>query len=364
MSATDSVSHPHAFDRHKAETFATRVLTSLNGGAFCLMASIGHRTGLFDAMRDQPPMTTREIADRAGLDERYVREWLGAMATAGVVEVHPATLQFRLPPEHAAYLTRAAGADNMALFAQYIGVLAEVETRMVECFRHGGGLAYDQYPRLHAVMAEDHSVLASLESRLLPLIPGLAERLAHGIHVLDVGCGSGRVLNHLAELYPRSSFTGIDLSETAIGAARDEASRRGLQNVQFIARDLRDFDETVQPETFDLVMAFDAIHDHPKPLAVLIGIYCTLEADGVALIQEINGTSRVENDIDHPLATFLYTVSCLHCIPVSLAQGGEGVGAMWGAETTRAYLQRAGFRSVETYHFPDDLINNYYVVRK
>ena len=107
-------------DRQKAEAFASRLLTVLNDGALCLMASIGHRTGLFDAMRDWPPQTSNEIASRAGLNERYVREWLGAMVTSGVVEVDAESTLYHLPPEHAAYLTRAAGADNFAVFTQYI----------------------------------------------------------------------------------------------------------------------------------------------------------------------------------------------------------------------------------------------------
>ncbi|MGH9195563.1 MAG: transcriptional regulator, partial [Acidimicrobiia bacterium] len=94
-----------SFDSQKAEAFAGRMLSALNNGAFCLMASIGHRTSLFDQMRDQPPMASGAIATRAGLNERYVREWLGAMVTAGVVNVDPKTLRFSLPPEHAAFLT-------------------------------------------------------------------------------------------------------------------------------------------------------------------------------------------------------------------------------------------------------------------
>src|SRR6187551_999038 len=114
---TDTRSSP-AFDSQKAEAFAGRLMGALNSSALCLMASIGHRTGLFDAMREQPLMTSGEIATRAGLNERYVREWLGAMVTAGVIDVDPPTLTFTLPPEHAAFLTRPAGADNIGVFTQ------------------------------------------------------------------------------------------------------------------------------------------------------------------------------------------------------------------------------------------------------
>ena len=127
----------------EAEAFAGRLLTVLNDGALCLMISVGHRTGLFDAMRELPPATSDEIARHAGLNERYVREWLGAMVTGRVLEVDPQSNRFSLPPEHAAYLTRAAGADNVAVFAQYIALMGGVEDGIVECFRKGGGVPYE-----------------------------------------------------------------------------------------------------------------------------------------------------------------------------------------------------------------------------
>jgi 2-polyprenyl-3-methyl-5-hydroxy-6-metoxy-1,4-benzoquinol methylase len=354
------------FDPAKAGAFANRFLTTLNHGALCLMVSVGHRTGLFDAMRTSPPGTSAEIAAAAGLNERYVREWLGAMVTAGVVDIDPATARFLLPPEHAAFLTRAAAVDNMAVFAQYIALMGWVEDDIVECFRRGGGVPYERFPRFHEVMAEDsgQSVLSSLESHILPLVPGLTDRLAQGIRVLDAGCGRGRIVNRLAELYPRTSFAGMDLSRDAIGFAREEASKKGLGNIEFLVVDLSDFDQTAEPDSFDLITTFDAIHDQAKPLNVLTGIRRALRSDGVYLMQDINGTSHLHEDIDHPIGTFLYTISCMHCMTVSLAQGGEGLGTMWGEEKTREYLQRAGFRSVITHRLAHDIQNNYYVVVK
>jgi hypothetical protein len=207
MTATDRVSE---FDSAKAEAFAGQLLTALNNGALCLMTSIGHRTGLFDTMRDLSPSTSAEIAHQAGLNERYVREWLGAMVVAGVVEVDPTSAYYRLPAEHAAFLTRTVPADNIAAITQWIHVFSGVEDDIVECFQKGGGVPYEKFPRFHAVMVEDsgQSVLSSLEAHILPLVPGLTDRLAKGIRMLDVGCGSGRILNRLAELYPNSRFVG------------------------------------------------------------------------------------------------------------------------------------------------------------
>ena len=354
------------FDAAQAEAFAGKLVTALNHGSLCLMISIGHRTALFDVMRTLPASTSAEIADRAGLNERYVREWLGAMVTGGVVEVDPISTRYRLPAEHAAFLTREAAADNIAVFTQYIAVLGGVEDDIVERFKYGGGVPYEKFPRFHAVMAEDSglSVLSSIESHVLPLVPGLAERLASGIRVLDVGCGSGRILHRLAERYPNSQFTGIDLSSEAIETARSEAAQKELRNVEFIIRDLSAFDQTAEPAAFDFITTFDAIHDQAQPLSVLKGIHRALKDDGVYLMQDIRGSSHVYHDIEHPIGTFLYTISTMHCMTVSLAQGGEGLGAMWGEEKTRAYLEQAGFRSIDTHQLAHDIQNNWYVIRK
>jgi ubiquinone/menaquinone biosynthesis C-methylase UbiE len=353
-------------DAAKAEAFAARLMTSLNHGALCLMTSVGHRSGLFDAMRGMPAATSGEIAAKAALNERYVREWLGAMATAGVVEVEPETDRYFLPPEHAAFLTRAAGADNIAVFAQYIALLGGVEDDIVECFKQGGGVPYSKFPRFHAVMAEDsgQSVLSSLEAHILPLVRGLADKLRAGITVLDVGCGRGRIMNRLAELFPKSRFTGMDFSSEAVLFAWEEAANKKLRNVEFIVADLSRFDTRAEPDAFDLVTTFDAIHDQAKPMEVLKGIHRTLKSNGIYLMQDIKGSSQIHKNMGHPLGTFLYTVSCMHCMTVSLAQGGEGLGAMWGEEKTRDYLERAGFRSIEKHELAHDIQNNWYVVKK
>jgi len=353
-------------DPSKADAFSGRLLSALNDGALCLMIAVGHRVGLFDAMRELPPATSDEIARHAGLNERYVREWLGAMVTGRVIEIDPEVNRFWLPQEHVAFLTRAAGADNIAVFSQYISLLGSVEDEIVACFKRGGGVPYSKFPRFHAVMAEDsgQSVLSSLETHIVPLVPGLADRLAAGIQMLDVGCGRGRIMNRLAELYPKSRFTGIDLSSEAILTAWEAAAEKKLRNVEFMVTDLSNFDEKAEAEAFDFVTTFDAIHDQAKPLNVLKGIHRTLRNDGVYLMQDIKGSSQVYKNIDHPLGTFLYTVSCMHCMTVSLAQGGEGLGAMWGEEKTREYLTRAGFRSIAKHELAHDIQNNWYVVRK
>ena len=162
------------------------------------------------------------------------------------------------------------------------------------------------------ITAEDsgQTVLAELKSHILPLVPGLDERLEDGIRVLDVGCGRGRALNLLANCFPNSRFVGIDLSEEAIKFARVEAEERGNKNASFIARDLSQFDQQAQPGTFDFITTFDAVHDQASPRNVLRGIRISLADDGVYLAQDIKASSDVEHNREHPLGPLLYTISC------------------------------------------------------
>ncbi len=350
-------------DQHRAEAFAERMLGVVNDGALALMTSIGHRTGLFDAMAELPPSTSEQIAEAAHLNERYVREWLAAMVVGRVVEHDPENETYYLPREHAAWLTRAATPDNIAVTAQLIPLMGSVEDPVVESFRKGGGVPYSAFPRFHEVMAEDsgQTVVAALTEHILPLVAGLTERLEEGIDVLDVGCGSGRALNLMARKFPNSRFVGYDFSEEAIARARAEAEEHGTTNVRFEVKDAATLDEKAR---YDLITTFDAVHDQAKPAAVLEGIAGALRDDGVYLMQDIAGSSHLQNNMDHPVAPFIYTVSTMHCMTVSLALGGAGLGTMWGEEKAREMLEEAGFKKVEVKQLPHDIFNNYFIARK
>lgn len=202
------------FDDAKAEAFGDRLMDMLNLGSLALMTSIGHRIGLFDAMADLDSSTSQQIAVASGLNERYVREWLGAMLAGGFVEYDVPNQAYSLPAEHAVLLTRDAAPDNIAAFAQYIPLLGSVEDGVVDAFKNGGGVPYSGFPRFQEVMAEGsgQTVVPVLLSHILPLADGLVARLEAGIDVLDVGCGAGRALNIMAAEFPNSRFIGSDIS--------------------------------------------------------------------------------------------------------------------------------------------------------
>jgi ubiquinone/menaquinone biosynthesis C-methylase UbiE len=333
----------------------------MNKSALALMISVGHRTKLFDTMSNLPASTSTEIARNSNLNERYVREWLGALVTAKIIDYDPQSSLYSLSKEKANFLTRN-GSFNMATTAQFIPVLAQVEDEIIHCFENGGGVPYEKYHRFHDVMAEESSqtVLAELLDGILPVVPGIIERLQQGIKVLDVGCGSGRAINLMAKSFPSSQFVGYDFSKEGISNAEREKDSLGTTNASFEQQDAANFDHQ---EHFDLITAFDAIHDQANPEKVLENIRSSLKPEGVFLMQDIAGSSKLENNLEHPLAPFLYTVSCLHCMTVSLALEGRGLGAMWGKEKAIEMLKDAGFSNVEVKQLPHDPINYFYVAR-
>jgi SAM-dependent methyltransferase len=346
-----------------AEDFAERMMGVLNSGGLALMISIGHRTGLFDVMAALPPATCGQIADAAGLTERYVREWLAAMTVGRIVEHDPGAMTFTLPPERAAWLTRAAGPGNLALQAQYVGLLAQVEDQIVNCFRRGGGVPYSEFPKFTALMAEDSAAVhdAALIEVILPLVPGLTGRLERGIDVADVGCGAGHAVNLMAAAFPASHFVGFDISEAGIALGIAEAERQRLGNARFERKDAATL---AGSERFDFITTFDAVHDQARPDLVLHGIARSLRPDGVYLCVDIAASSTLADNLAHPLGPLLYTVSCMHCMTVSLAAGGMGLGTMWGEQKTRQMLADAGFASVEVARVEGDVFNNYYIATK
>ncbi len=345
------------------EEFTDRITAAIDGASLTLLLSIGHQTGLLDTMAGLEPATSEQIAEAAGLNERYVREWLAGMTTGRVVEYDPDTASYSLPPERAKVLTRAAGPDNLALVTLLVPVLAEVEQKIIGCFRAGGGLPYSEFPRFHALMAEQSGVVydTALVDVVLPLVDGLVERLRSGAQVADFGCGSGHAINVMAQAFPASRFTGIDFSEDAIATGVREAAERGLSNASFESHNLTDLDKA---DAYDVITVFDAIHDQAQPARVLENIYRALRPGGVLLMADIKASSQLEENVGVPMSTYLYTTSLMHCMTVSLALDGAGLGTAWGTQLAVSMLGDAGFADVSVAEIESDPINNYYIARK
>ncbi|UXA11600.1 class I SAM-dependent methyltransferase [Mycobacterium sp. SMC-8] len=345
------------------EGFAGRVVGSIDAASIAILLSIGHQTRLFDTMSDLPPATSTQIADAAGLDERYVREWLGGVTAGRIVDYDAAAQTYSLPPHRAAVLTRTAGPDNLARVAQFIPLLGEVEQKVIDCFRHGGGLSYAEYPRFHTLMAEESGEVfdAALIDVILPMAEGVPQRLRDGADVADFGCGSGHAVNVMAAAFPASRFVGLDFSAEGLAAGAAEAQRLGLTNATFTPTDVADYDAT---EAFDVITAFDAIHDQAHPGRVLANIHRALRPGGTFLMVDIKSSSRVEDNVGVPFAAYLYTVSTMHCMSVSLGLGGDGLGTCWGRELATSMLTDAGFGDVQVREIESDPINFYYIATK
>ncbi|UQX12887.1 class I SAM-dependent methyltransferase [Candidatus Mycobacterium methanotrophicum] len=360
---TTTNDNPASFAAEDTDQFIARMSGAIDSACLAVLASIGHQTGLFDVLADLPPATSAHIADAAGLNERYVREWLGGAAASGIVDYDPAGATYVLPGHRAAALTRAAGTKNLARMATMIPMMGEVEQKIIDCFQKGGGLHYSEYPRFHAMMAEESGAVfdAALTDVILPLVDGLPERLRAGAEVADFACGSGHAINVMAQAFPASRFTGVDFSEEGVARATEEAKRLGLGNADFKRCDLVELDLA---DVYDVITVFDAIHDQAHPAQVLANIYRALRPGGVFLMADIKASSQLEDNIGVPFVPFLYTISTMHCLPVSLARDGAGLGTVWGQQLATAMLAEAGFNDVRTAEVEENPVNLYYIARK
>jgi SAM-dependent methyltransferase len=373
MQTTDET----AVDDAAVEAFAGRLVELFTGAALTALIHIGHRSGLFEAAR-LGPATSGELADRAGRHERYVREWLAALATARVFEYDPDTRRFWLPREHAACLV-GDGVDNLAPLARLTTMLTRHVDAVGDAFRDGGGVPYAAYvPEIHDVMDALWGPMYRelLVPAILPLADGLPDRLRDGGRVADVACGTGNSLIVLAAEYPASTFVGVDHDGAAIARARAAATARGLTNVTFREGDAAHLDAAHLDAThldaadlgdrdgFDAVLVFNALHDQAAPDAVLRAIHGALRPGGVLLLDEPRLSERLEDNIGHPLAPFTYAVSTLHCLTVCLAEGGVGLGTALSERRVRDMLAAAGFGEVAVHDAPGDPGNAVYVTTR
>ena len=340
-------------DRDPAPSFAGQLAGLLTGGALTMLISVGYRVGLFEAAAPGPA-TAAGLAAQAGLAERYVTEWLGAMVTGGLFGYDPATGQYYLPPDHARLLT-GDGAANVAPVASMLRALGGALPDLERCFAAGGGLPPAVFaPHFAAAGAQPGDTWRrvydeQLVDGFLSAVPGLTARLAAGARVLDVGCGTGHAVTVAARAFPASRFLGLDIDEHLVAVAAAERAGLGLGNAAFVVADAAAL--PARPR-FDVITAFDAVHDQHSPQRVLRRVRAALAPGGVFVMVDAKFSSDLAGNIGHPLAALCYAISVLYCTPVSLAGGGAGLGAMWGTERAGQLLAEAGFGQVEVLDSP------------
>jgi SAM-dependent methyltransferase len=338
-------------DRQRIAAFLDTFVGYASGATTIGLLAVADRSGLLSWLAEHDSGTVEEIAEGADLNARYVREILSGLVAAGALEYSPDKAVFALPPEHALFLADETSPYFMGGYLDMVPALMHQVDEIVEATRHGGGVAFEEFGD-DLVRGIDRGNSPSqrvfLVSRWLPAVAGLIEDLRSGIRVTDVGCGTGTAARLIAEAFPNSTVVGYDVWPDSIDIARSRGEEPG--NLTFEVSSVDDI--PVEPP-FDLVTAFDVIHDLADPLAGLIRIRESLSEGGRFLMMEPNVSSSLEDNLNDR-AALLYGLSTLHCMTQSLAQGGEGLGAAWGREVAEDYAGRAGFGSFQ----PLDEITN------
>jgi SAM-dependent methyltransferase len=348
-------------DRDAVRAFMERFMQMATGAAVMGVVGVADRSGLFAALAGKGPLTIPEIAAASGLRERYLREALSSLAAAGIVRYDAARETFELPPEHAVCLADESSPYFLGGWAQIVrGILGAVPG-VAQAMREGGGVPFSAFgPEMVEGIHRSNSpgMRVLLTRRWLGALPDVVQRLQSGIRVADVGCGAGTSTLTMARAYPKSEFTGYDIDTTSLERARAEAARAALANVRFEQTGAEEI--PVHPG-FDFVASFDAIHDMAQPRAALRRIRAALRPDGAYLMVEPAAGDSLADNL-HPGGALLYAMSTLHCMTVSLAHGGEGLGAAWGPKQAEALCREAGFSRFRRLDV-DNPFNAFYDVR-
>lgn len=327
----------------KRQAFLARALHDLAAAQSAGLVAIGDRLGLYRAMAGVGPLTPRELARRTATSERYVAEWLANQACGGYVEYRPDGT-FELPDEHADALAIEDSPGLVAGAFRTAAGLVKAEAQVAEAFRTGGGVPADAYA---AEVAEGMArtsrarLGADLLQGWIAAIEGMPGRLERGGAVADVGCGRGAAMIRLSAAYPAARLLGIDTQRTLIEAARSAASRAGAGNVRFEVASAED----LPGHGYDLVTCFESLHEMPDPVAAGRRMRAALGPQGAVLVVEPFAADVLEDDLGS-WGRLTSSMSVLHCLPVSAASGGFGLGARAGARRLEEVLRAASFTRV------------------
>jgi 2-polyprenyl-3-methyl-5-hydroxy-6-metoxy-1,4-benzoquinol methylase len=351
-------------DMAKAQKTAEQVFELLGGALVSAMIYLGDRLGFYRAMQSGEPMTSNDIAQRMGLHERWVREWLQGQASAGLID-YKGDGRFALSPEAALVLAD----ENSPLFLAggFCALPAQMAIleRLPESFRTGLGLPYDALGPDGARGVE--RLLApwyrtQLVPVALPKLDGVVSKLRVGAKVADVGCGGGIATIEMAKAFPQSAFHGYDISKFALERAEGNKAQARVTNLTF-------HDAGREPipgdASFDFISTFDCLHDMAHPDVVITAIRKALKPDGTWIIADIHGQPTFEQNLtDNPLAPMMYGFSVLCCMSSAMSEpGGAGLGTLGFPEpVARRMVTEAGFSRFKSHDF-DNPINAYYEVR-
>ena len=349
-------------DQAKLDQFVGKVLGDTSAMLVTLLAAIGDRLGLFKELAASGPATSADLASRTGTNERYVREWLGGMATAGYITYDSATQRFNLPPEHMPALAHEGGPFFFGGVHEMLPALAGVLDQVIESFRRGGGVPQSAYD-VHFWDGGERFTMGWFENLLtqqwIPAMPDVQAKLERGTLVADVGCGRGRALIKMAQVFPKSRYVGYDVFQPSVDRATANAKAAGVANqVSFHQLDA----SAGLPEQYDVITTFDVVHDAADPRGLLRSIRAALRPDGIYVCLDINCSERLEENAG-PLGAMFHGFSVLYCMTTSLANGGVGLGTLGLHEPkVRELCEEAGFTAVRRVPM-ENPFNNLYEVR-
>lgn len=349
-------------DPDRLRDFARLTFSQMNGAVTSALIYLGDALGLYRALAEGPA-TSEELAQRSGLHERWVREWLFNQAAASLVESDDG--RFWLTAEAEVVL---ANEDHPAFaggtFSQMPGMMRVLEP-LQESFRTGLGLDYDALGAEGAAGVERGFapwVKTFLVPVGVPAVPGLEDRLTSGAKVADVGCGGGAALIELAKAFPTSEFHGYELSRHALERAARNKEAAAADNVAF--HHVID-DPLPSDGRFDAVLTFDCLHDMAHPDRVMDEIRRAIADDGVWWIADIKSHGSFEENVaENPMASMMYGFSVLTCMSSAMSEpGGLGLGTLgFHEERARDMTEAAGFTRFERVAI-DHPINAFYAVR-
>ncbi|MBA3826754.1 MAG: methyltransferase domain-containing protein [Ktedonobacterales bacterium] len=354
-----------ALDMDAVQHFAFKVVGDVTAQQMGPLSTVGDRLGLFTTLAASGPLTSADFATRAGINERYGREWLSAMACHGYITYDDATKRFRMTPEQAFVLA------NPESPLYLIGALVMAQPYwanidlLAAAFQQGGGVPQERFGEHFWCGFERFSYTFfrnSLVQEWIPAMPAVEARLRDGGTVADVGCGNGQALIILAKAFPQSTFVGYDSYPAAIAAANKNAQAAGVSDR--VRYEVCDVTQGI-PGTYDLITTYDVVHDMPHPRPALGAIKAALNPGGTYFVLEFNFFGDLQQNIDHPLGigAFGYSASTNYCMTQALAVGGDGTGTCMGEAKMRELAAEAGFTHFQRRDFPSNPFNIFYELR-
>jgi SAM-dependent methyltransferase len=347
---------PTEADPKAVEAFTGKVFEDFATTTSTLLAAIGDQYGLFADMAACGPQTAKELAAHTKTSERYVGEWLKALASAGYVKRDPTNDTYTLPPEHVPVLAKNGTPFSLSGFFPQIRSIVRIYDEIATAFRTGKGVNPAYYDEdFHDGQAQFTQFWFDqlLVQQWIPASKGLREKLEAGASVADLGCGQGRLLITLAKAFPKSSFVGFDVNPAVIKKAARNAKEAGVSDrVRFEQRDIL----KGLGDQFDLITIVDALHDMPDPIAVAKVARKALRQGGTFLLQDPLGGETVEENAG-PKGKLLYSAGVLYCLSVGLhGDKGPGAGPLGiPASQLRKIATAAGFKTVNRLAWEDPM---------